>query len=379
MNLNSSYYEHLETLKKNGEFNDTDVKETIQDLTYYISKAGLDPSVYCRRLMKHILRHRKFRSAASVKEFDYIICLLCYESVEHINFLLDNISKYNSDFNYLIVLHGNDAVFQSRYELRMKNLIICPFHFNKERHTSSLLLGIMDCVKFSIKCGFKCHAYHLFSSSCLFIKKQIKERFTFPPEELEPVDIPEARTIDKPSLSKSKFNMKQELFDMLKERNIFDYYGHRSYNSFIYPAIITNKVSEFFEKYVRKHLINLQPSEDCAYEEKLLNTLHSFFWKNKKGMLRSTSCKSFNCRGGDGHPLTTNWVKDVVLGVNQVVIKMINPADKRPTSNTVDYHEVMRHLKKVEDYDSVKEEKLREEASKRVNETIKICQEKLKM
>ena len=96
-------------------------------------------------------------------------------------------------------------------------------------------------------------------------------------------------------------------------------------------------------------------------------------------MLRSTSCKSFNCRGGDGHPVTTNWVKDVVLGVNQVVIKMVNPADNLPNSNTVDYREVMRHLKKVEDYDSVKEEKLREEASKRVNETIKICQEKLKM
>ena len=361
---------------KNLPDNVINIEETINYLTKYISMAQLDPSVFDNTLLEYIQRYIDYKRT----EYDCIFCILCYETVEHINFLIDNIEKYNKNIKYLIVIHGSDDVFQSRYKLTTKNVVICPFHFNKQRYNSSLLLGQMDCIRFSRNFGFKCRAYHFLSSSCLFVKQQLKESYIFSPEELEPVNIREKKSLEsciKDNMEKIKLlsdrtNNKGRLLQVLDEQNVFAYYRFTVFNTRIYPDIVTHKVSDFFEKYMRQYLINLQPIEQFAYEEVFLETLHAFCWKNQQGIMKSqvrnSSC--MNCRGENGEPLIMEWVKDCALSGRAGTIKLSYEGHKPRSERRIDHYEVMRYLAEVENYDSEAEAKVRAEAKKRVTEKL---------
>ena len=179
--------------------------------------------------------------------YDLIYSIIAHESPEVLTNMIENITKYNNNNSFLIILHLNEFMYNEFKSIDNK-VIINPIYYDKNKHHHILTQAHLENFNY-MKQHYKFNNFMLLASNCMFIKQieHIKQK--------------------KNSNNIYTINEKTDIHKLRKEWRFFVQF---SYNKQIVDIFQNNRIKILHESH-----------EGATYNFHLMNRIYNFIYDNK--------------------------------------------------------------------------------------------------
>jgi len=217
-----------------------------------------------------------------IYDIDYSIT--AHENFNILNQLIDNILKFNKEYNVLICLNLNKYMYENKKNIKMNNVIINTIFLDKNKYTSDILKAHIDNFQFLLDQNIKFNNIMLLASNCMFIKQ-----FKLPDKNIynDQIYLTYFKDNDLSKLKKwhwSSILENEIIINILINNKIKIVKGQhegRLYNFKLY-----NNIYNFIKDY---NILNLVEKE-TVFEEFLLQSLEHYY---NNGNLVPVYCRVF--------------------------------------------------------------------------------------
>ncbi len=203
--------------------------------------------------------------------YNIVYSITFHQSVDFVNHFLKNIERYNTENNYLIIIHLSDNLYNKKDDLYKKNVLINPIHYNKKLFTHLLMKPFIENFEYLISQKICFDNFMTLSSSNRLVRQA-------PKFELQNIQLCENKNIQ--NINNLKVSHWNNWPAFLKNKDIIKVFQDNKIKLIdgqvsgrLYSKNVMEKICEFIR--VNK-IMDLIKKETC-FEEIILPTLANYY------------------------------------------------------------------------------------------------------
>jgi hypothetical protein len=204
------------------------------------------------------------------KTYDIVYSIIAHENQEYLLKLIENIKKYNKNYNILILFHLNDELYET-FKPSINNVLINDIHYNKKTFHHSLTVAHIDNYNYLIKNYINFKYIILLASNCMFIKQMKLIKSPNYTDNLTTCDNNLKRTNH---ACFDSFNKNKDIMNILTRDKICIY--TEQHEGSFYTKKLFGKIAKYIEN---NHLFS-KINEELQFEEIILVSLAKYFNSN---------------------------------------------------------------------------------------------------
>lgn len=204
------------------------------------------------------------------KTYDIVYSIIAHENKEYLLKLIENIKKYNKNYNILILFHLNDELYET-FKPSINDVLINDIHYDKKTLHHSLTVAHIDNYNYLIKNDINFKYIILLASNCMFIKQMKLIKIHDDTDNLTTCDNNFNRTNHNWFDS---FNKNKNIMNILTRDKICIYKEQHEgsfYTKKLFGKIIT---------YIENNNLFSKINEEMQFEEIILVSLAKYFNSN---------------------------------------------------------------------------------------------------